>query len=276
MIFKKGLGIRTKMLMALMIAEICWASAAGYVVYLQNRLNDQIQQQEQLAQVERDMENYYVALQNAQIGVNLVAAGSEGPGMPYVSEARTSLVDIEKAAWSHPAIPDAEMARLREVGRDYLTAIDRSLVSYNEYLAARNGNVSAEELAQKKTVLDGELNAARTLVEFANLKMVAFREELRAYRQVQNEAMANLRQAVSNTTTGASIFALLVGTTVVSLVTSFIRRRVRGIGSAATRFAEGDLAARAPVKGGDEIATLAENFNHMADELEASTHKLEE
>ena len=46
------------------------------------------------------------------------------------------------------------------------------------------------------------------------------------------------------------------------------RRRLRALEQAAQRLGEGDLSARAPQKGGDEIARVAAAFNRMAGELE--------
>jgi two-component system, OmpR family, sensor kinase len=46
------------------------------------------------------------------------------------------------------------------------------------------------------------------------------------------------------------------------------RRRLRALERAAHRLGEGDLSARAPQKGGDEIARVAAAFNRMAGELE--------
>ena len=46
------------------------------------------------------------------------------------------------------------------------------------------------------------------------------------------------------------------------------RRRLRALEQAAQHLGEGDLGARAPQKGGDEIARVAAAFNHMAGELQ--------
>jgi two-component system OmpR family sensor kinase len=46
------------------------------------------------------------------------------------------------------------------------------------------------------------------------------------------------------------------------------RRRLRALEHAAQRLGEGDLGARAPQKGGDEIARVAAAFNRMAGDLE--------
>jgi signal transduction histidine kinase len=45
------------------------------------------------------------------------------------------------------------------------------------------------------------------------------------------------------------------------------RRRLKAVQDATERLGSGDLSARAPVAGGDEVAALARSFNQMADEL---------
>jgi signal transduction histidine kinase len=47
------------------------------------------------------------------------------------------------------------------------------------------------------------------------------------------------------------------------------RRRLKGLREAALRLGAGDLSARAPATGGDEVAELAVTFNRMADDLAA-------
>lgn len=63
---------------------------------------------------------------------------------------------------------------------------------------------------------------------------------------------------------------LLIGAAVVVAIVLFypLRRRLRALEHAAQRLGEGDLGARAPQKGGDEIARVAAAFNRMAGELE--------
>jgi signal transduction histidine kinase len=64
---------------------------------------------------------------------------------------------------------------------------------------------------------------------------------------------------------------LVVGTVLTSLmIFGPARRRLRAVEHAARQFGSGDLSARAPEKGGDEIAAVARAFNSMADELGAS------
>ena len=66
-----------------------------------------------------------------------------------------------------------------------------------------------------------------------------------------------------------STFALIGAAIVVAMVLFYpARRRLRALEQAAHRLGEGDLSARAPQRGGDEIARVAGAFNRMAGELE--------
>jgi signal transduction histidine kinase len=68
---------------------------------------------------------------------------------------------------------------------------------------------------------------------------------------------------------------LIVGTILASvLIFGPARRRLRGLESAARSFGAGDLSARAPDRGGDEIASVASAFNVMADDLAARAEAL--
>ena len=53
------------------------------------------------------------------------------------------------------------------------------------------------------------------------------------------------------------------------------RRRLAQVQQATEQLGDGDLSARAPENGGDEIAALARSFNHMADELTRRAKALE-
>jgi signal transduction histidine kinase len=52
------------------------------------------------------------------------------------------------------------------------------------------------------------------------------------------------------------------------------RRRLRAVEDAARRLGAGDLSARAPARGGDEVAAVAAAFNAMADDLAARAEAL--
>ena len=68
---------------------------------------------------------------------------------------------------------------------------------------------------------------------------------------------------------------LIVGTVLTSfLIFGPARRRLRAVEAAARRFGAGDQTARAPDRGGDEVAAVASAFNAMADDLAARAEAL--
>ena len=61
---------------------------------------------------------------------------------------------------------------------------------------------------------------------------------------------------------------LVVGGSLMALIVlGPARRRLRAVQAASARLGSGDLRARAPDDGGDEVAAVARSFNRMADEL---------
>src|SRR3954462_10162725 len=68
---------------------------------------------------------------------------------------------------------------------------------------------------------------------------------------------------------------LIVGAVLTSvMIFGPARRRLRALESAAKQLGAGDLTARAPDRGGDEIAAVASAFNTMADDLAARAEAL--
>src|SRR5262245_14734445 len=68
---------------------------------------------------------------------------------------------------------------------------------------------------------------------------------------------------------------LIVGTVLTSfMIFGPARRRLRAVEGAARRLGAGDLSARAPDRGGDEIAAVASAFNAMAHDLSARADAL--
>src|SRR3954468_8305509 len=69
---------------------------------------------------------------------------------------------------------------------------------------------------------------------------------------------------------------LIIGTTIAAaLIFAPARRKLRGLERATERLGAGDLSARAPEIGGDEIARVAAAFNRMADELTTRSEALQ-
>lgn len=68
-----------------------------------------------------------------------------------------------------------------------------------------------------------------------------------------------------------------IGTMLIAvLVFGPVRRRLKQVQEATERLGGGDLSARAPERGGDEVAEVARSFNRMADELTRRTRALEQ
>ena len=69
---------------------------------------------------------------------------------------------------------------------------------------------------------------------------------------------------------------LVVGSMLIALfVFGPARRRLKQLQEATVRFGAGDMTARAPDRGGDEVAALARSFNQMGDELANRARALE-
>src|SRR4029450_6774274 len=69
---------------------------------------------------------------------------------------------------------------------------------------------------------------------------------------------------------------LIVGSARIALfVFGPARRRLKQLQEATIRFGAGDMTARAPDRGGDEVAALARSFNQMGDELASRARALE-
>jgi signal transduction histidine kinase len=64
-----------------------------------------------------------------------------------------------------------------------------------------------------------------------------------------------------------------------TLIAGFVfgpaRRRLKAVQDAAERLGQGDVSARAPERGGDEVTSVARSFNRMADELARRAEALE-
>jgi signal transduction histidine kinase len=73
------------------------------------------------------------------------------------------------------------------------------------------------------------------------------------------------------------VLLLIVGTAIAALaIFRPAQARLRALEEAANRFGEGDLSARAPAIGGDEVAAVAAAFNRMASDLAARQAQLVE
>lgn len=98
-----------------------------------------------------------------------------------------------------------------------------------------------------------------------------FTEFLRIETQSTNDAMEEARntgKTAQNLAIGISLLGVLVGISIGVYLSRSISSRVSMITSDTKALTEGKLTQRSIVKGEDEVATLATNFNTMAERLE--------
>jgi signal transduction histidine kinase len=72
------------------------------------------------------------------------------------------------------------------------------------------------------------------------------------------------------------LFVAIVATTYGLFIAAGVSEGLRQTAAAADRLAAGDLTARVPVAGRDEVARLGESFNAMADQLQAAAERRRE
>jgi two-component system, OmpR family, sensor histidine kinase MtrB len=73
----------------------------------------------------------------------------------------------------------------------------------------------------------------------------------------------------------AGLVAVAVALLVAGIIARWLLRPVAEAGTAARRIATGDLSARVPERGSDEVGRWAADFNRMADSLEGTVARLE-
>jgi two-component system OmpR family sensor kinase len=85
-----------------------------------------------------------------------------------------------------------------------------------------------------------------------------------------------IRRELGPTMAAVGAAVLAVGVTLIALgVFGPVRRRLKAVQTATEQLGAGDVSARAPEQGGDEVAAVARSFNRMADELAARAGALE-
>lgn len=80
----------------------------------------------------------------------------------------------------------------------------------------------------------------------------------------------HLIDTMSKTVFMSCIWVLFAAMIAVYLITERIVSPLRDMSRAVKSFANGDYSVRVPVRGRDEVANLADSFNHMAESIESS------
>lgn len=95
--------------------------------------------------------------------------------------------------------------------------------------------------------------------------------ELSANQDFSAAALATTRQAFLLAGAGATLLAVIVGL----VMSQRLTKPLHSLQEASSKMGSGDLSARAPVQGRDEIADLAAQFNQMAEQLQRSFTQLQ-
>jgi signal transduction histidine kinase len=161
---------------------------------------------------------------------------------------------------------------------------------FERELRSQEGNITepgegavTRALRERWTSFQAAMEAVRAsppparLDRYFDVLVPAGREVQRAAREIlalNQDAMQRksdgARRAASRTTAlvvGAAAAAVLAGVIVSVWLTARLLRPLTALSQAVRRIGEGDLDARAPVAGKDEIAGLGEEFNTMAARL---------
>jgi len=83
-------------------------------------------------------------------------------------------------------------------------------------------------------------------------------------------------EAMARQLTGSTVVMTILVIGVAVWMASFLTRRITSVVTGIRTFRDGDLAYRLPVRGRDEMANLAESFNHMADTVQESIVRLQD
>ena len=176
-------------------------------------------------------------------------------------------------------LPGSPVARSVLVGVVLLLAIVAAVLAAERLMGAPQQDL--EQLAIFLTVSGlGSLVIGAAAVAWANHRLGSLRTRLSI------AFGAGLLVALANVVTTSALmflsphdlsllFLLLVFATVISLtfcftVTSLLTHQLEALEQMARRLAQGDLSARAGLRGNDEVARLGASFDHMAQQLQDS------
>ena len=88
--------------------------------------------------------------------------------------------------------------------------------------------------------------------------------------------ISRIARELGPTMAAVAVGVLIVGMALIALfVFGPARRRLKDVQDATERLGAGDLTARAPEQGGDEVSAVARSFNRMADELASRAQALD-
>lgn len=166
--------------------------------------------------------------------------------------------------------PDAELTMVRRIGGPWGNRIVFSTVPHEELVDIHLFDVDGfqEPPAENETPLSEKV----VVVPVGGPDHPAGYVELSSSPDFGGETLATISGALFLAAAGVTLLAAVIGL----LVSRGLTAPLRSLTAAAGQMSGGDLSARSPVRGKDEIGQLARQFNQMADGLEASFAELAE
>ena len=237
-----------------MLVTVTCTAAAGYVLIRDNVVS--------LLDTERVR-----AVESGSVAAYALSAAASG-GLGFQPEATDDNVEqVRELAASVQVTYGGEtlqFALLDEAGNAVYTSLPEryppalSPLRDPEQLSwqVREVSGSVHVLALQPTLLDGTLYYVGTARSAAHIYTL----QLRQYRLLLK----------------ILAITVLLGGGVTLLVSTLLTRKLRAVTLASRRIAGGELACRADVRGSDEFARLAGQFNRMADTLEEKIDALQE
>jgi NtrC-family two-component system sensor histidine kinase KinB len=137
--------------------------------------------------------------------------------------------------------------------------------AWNQYAAALTGYEALEDHAARDAAYFSALEPAFTRVNRLADQILAINQDAMVRKVDRAERRAEQFQRL---VIAAVVLALALGLLASVWLTTRMLRPLGVVAAAVRRFAEGDLKARAAVRGQDEIAAVAAEFNRMANGLE--------
>ena len=140
----------------------------------------------------------------------------------------------------------------------------------NPAVVLRGTPYTPPESAGRATGLSGQEAVVATVgVELGRQNLTVVAEQ--PLSDALDVATGALRVMISVT-----VITLLAAVAFTVLLTRHFVRPIEELAASARRVAEGDLALRVPVRSADELGALAEDFNHMTNQLQETIETLEQ
>jgi len=264
--------IRNKLLLAmavpagLLAAQI--ASVSFFVRQLQSAVTF-ISSAHAVIEADFDAVEHISALRNEtkQLPSNWVGEQSQESGAPSLSASWNELASLIGVIKASRAAQEIEPSLLNAV----VQAFGKAAEEYRQTQAvAASGSTDLNGLIERAIFTDRALVA---LAEALNALAVELRKQLQA--AVDREREIHDRPVIAGIAIGGLALVLLV-----AFARLYVDRNlagpIRALQEGAARIGRGDLKSRIDIKTGDELQSLADHFNQMAGQLQASYANLED